>query len=90
MATSGAIKTTEHGRPPRGLNAVIASKQRGVVPDAENHFGVSRFGRLFAPSAESAPSDDSLQKLAAYMVAVLDTPKDGFDDEESAIPALYT
>ena len=55
-----------------------------------------RFGRMFRnlPPAQFGASDDesdkNLTKLGAAMVSAPDTPKDGKDDEESGIPALYT
>ncbi len=74
-----------HGRITRGL----ASTPRS------DHFQ-GRFGRMFGklPAAHYGATDqasrDALMKLGAAMTAGLDKPKDGFDGEESAIPALYT
>ena len=56
----------------------------------------ARFGRLFPdlPKATYGASDqeesDNLNKLAQAMIAGQDIPKDGPDEEESGIPALYT
>lgn len=58
-----------------------------------------RFGRLFPISstiqaATYGKNDDesrlALTELGRLMTSKLDAPKDGFDAEESAIPALYT
>jgi hypothetical protein len=56
----------------------------------------ARFGRLFPglPAAKfganPAEEKQNLQTLATAMVSTFDAPKDGPDDEESGIPALYT
>jgi len=73
-----------HGRTVRGLEA--AAKR----PEFEG-----RFGRMFdrgEVTYGSTPQeeDDNLQRLAEGMVATFDAPKDGPDEEESGIPALYT
>src|SRR5207249_9097162 len=55
-----------------------------------------RFGRMFRclrPATFGATDADNvanLTALGAAMSAELDEPKDGKDDEESGIPALYT
>jgi hypothetical protein len=55
-----------------------------------------RFGRMFRtlPAAKYGKDDieslTNLAKLASAMAAGFDPPKDGKDDEESGIPALYT
>ena len=72
-----------HGRQ-RGLDRVIRS------PNA-----TGRFGRLFQLRPATFGRSDieneaNLKALAAKMVGQFDEPKDGKDDEESGIPALYT
>jgi hypothetical protein len=56
----------------------------------------ARFGRMFKdlPAAKygDTPNEEiaNLDKLAEIMISSFDAPKDGPDDEESGIPALYT
>lgn len=74
-----------HGKPLRGLMA---------TPKSPNFQG--RFGRMFRslPAATYGKTDaDSrlaLMALGEAMTSDFDNPKDGFDGEESGIPALYT
>jgi hypothetical protein len=74
-----------HGTPPRGLESTPRS------PLFEG-----TFGRMFRglPAAtfgtEEKESVTNLKKLATAMKGGDDAPKDGKDDEESGIPALYT
>jgi hypothetical protein len=74
-----------HGKPLRGLTS---------TPKSPNFQG--RFGRMFRslPSARYARSDKDnhtlLMLLGEKMTSPFDEPKDGFDAEESGIPALYT
>jgi heme peroxidase len=74
-----------HSTPPRGLMSVTKS------PKFEG-----RFGRLFPelPHATFGTTEQDNEKnlaaLGAKMSAGFDPPKDGKDDEESGIPALYT
>jgi hypothetical protein len=75
-----------HGKPMRGLMS---------TPKSPNFQG--RFGRMFRclPSATYGKTDNesrqALMTLGSAMTATpLDLPKDGFDGEESGIPALYT
>jgi hypothetical protein len=76
----------KHSLPPRGLEAA------GMQPNLEG----AKFGRLFPdlPAATYGPDDAAMQAnlktLAEKMVSPFDAPKDGPDDEESGIPALYT
>jgi hypothetical protein len=55
-----------------------------------------RFGRMFRslPPARfgqtDADNESNLTQLGKAMVAPFDPPKDGKDDEESGVPALYT
>src|SRR5207249_200350 len=77
--------SARHGVPPRGLMSTKRS------PFFEGHFG-----RMFRalPMAKFGTTDDenikNLTGLGAKMSADFDPPKDGKDDEESGIPALYT
>jgi hypothetical protein len=74
-----------HGKPLRGLMS---------TPKSAAFQG--RFGRMFRflPAATYGKSDaDSrlaLMALGSAMTSSFDPPKDGFDSEESGIPALYT
>jgi hypothetical protein len=76
---------TPHGKFPRGLKTTISSR---------NLQGA--FGRMFRelPAATYGNTDEenrtNLRKLGELMTARPDEPKDGFDPEESGIPALYT
>jgi hypothetical protein len=75
----------KHGQPVRGLMSV-----------ARSPFFQGRFGRMFRslPAAKFGATDDdskaNLTKLGSAMSNDFDAPKDGKDDEESGIPALYT
>lgn len=74
----------KHAIPPRGLIATSRS------PSFEG-----KFGRMFRPLRPAFdPNDDTLAQmfieLDAKMINDFDPPKDGADDEESGIPALYT
>src|SRR3989442_7692069 len=77
--------SARHGVPPRGLMSTKRS------PFCEGHFG-----RMFRtlPMAKFGTTDDenikNLTGLGSAMSADFDPPKDGKDDEESGIPALYT
>jgi hypothetical protein len=74
-----------HGKPLRGLMS---------TPKSSSFQG--RFGRMFRflPAATygktDAASREALMTLGAAMTSSFDPPKDGFDAEESGIPALYT
>src|SRR5579871_4471685 len=76
----------KHGKGLRGLSA----KALAEAP------GQGRFGKMF-PKLKAATygktedeQNKNLAKLAAAMISNFDQPKDGPDDEESGIPALYT
>src|SRR3974377_2241949 len=76
----------KHGKALRGLSA----KALAEAP------GQGRFGKMF-PKLKAATYGNTdneqlekLTKLANAMVSEFDPPKDGPDDEESGIPALYT
>ena len=74
-----------HGKPLRGLMS---------TPKSSSFQG--RFGRMFRflPAATSGRTDadsrEALMDLGKAMTSSFDPPKDGFDAEESGIPALYT
>jgi Animal haem peroxidase len=74
-----------HGKPLRGLTSTAKS------PSFQG-----RFGRMFRSlpaatyGATDAQSRAALMTLGAAMTSSFDGPKDGFDGEESGIPALYT
>lgn len=74
-----------HGTPIRGL---LSAKKSPLFQ--------GRFGRLFRslPGATFGSTEKeniaNLTKLAAAMSSGFDAPKDGKDDEESGIPALFT
>lgn len=76
---------TPHGRGVRGLS----------LPRSSISFS-GAFGRIFRalPPAEFGRNDkenhDNLKLLGKAMVSTRDKPKNGPDDEESGIPALYT
>jgi hypothetical protein len=76
---------SHHGKPLRGLMSTSKS------PSFQG-----RFGRMFRflPSATYGKTDEksraALMALGKAMTAPFDPPKDGFDAEESGIPALYT
>ncbi len=69
---------SHHGLSVRGLNAPRSSSFEG------------RFGRLFRALQPAVFEPDDLLKLATAMTSPADPPKDGKDEEESGIPALYT
>ncbi|HVX79063.1 MAG TPA: heme peroxidase family protein [Bradyrhizobium sp.] len=74
-----------HGRPLRGLMSTSKS------PNFQG-----RFGRMFRslPAGSYGKTDQesrqALMSLGAAMTSRFEPPKDGFDGEESGIPALYT
>jgi hypothetical protein len=78
------------------MSAKHSSILRGLAAAGQNPEFEGRFGRFFpnlSPAKFGAtPADEqaNLTKLAGAMLSTLDVPKDAPDDEESAIPALYT
>lgn len=75
-----------HGTPLRGL----MSTPRSITFEG-------RFGRMFPNhlmaakyGATDEQSRKALKELGNEMTSTFDEPKDGFDGEESGIPALYT
>jgi hypothetical protein len=74
-----------HGKPLRGLMSTAKS------PNFEG-----RFGRMFRslPAGTYGRTDNdsrnALLTLGTLMTSSFDAPKDGFDNEESGIPALFT
>jgi len=69
---------------------------RGLESSGLSPMFQGRFGRMFRslPAARFGGSEEHnlgvLRKLGNAMSATFDPPKDGLDDEESGIPALYT
>src|SRR5438067_4603914 len=70
---------------------------RGLLATRRSLSFEGKFGRTFRAAGLHAafdPNDDSLEslfvELADKMINDFDAPKDGRDDEESGIPALYT
>jgi hypothetical protein len=69
---------------------------RGLMSTKSSPFYEGRFGRMFRSLHPAAfgPTDakniENLAKLGEAMSADFDPPKDGHDEEESGIPALYT
>jgi Animal haem peroxidase len=80
-----AAAFAHHGKPLRGL-----------MSTAKSAAFQGRFGRMFRllPAAtygkKDADSRLALMALGKAMTSSFDPPKDGFDGEESGIPALYT
>ncbi|HEX6567325.1 MAG TPA: heme peroxidase family protein [Chthoniobacterales bacterium] len=74
-----------HGKPLRGLMSTAKS------PNFQG-----RFGRMFRslPAGTYGKTDNdsrnALLQLGKLMTSSFDQPKDGFDGEESGLPALYT
>ena len=69
---------------------------RGLMSTAKSPSFQGRFGRMFRSlpaatyGATDAQSRANLMTLGQEMTSSFDAPKDGFDGEESGIPALYT
>ncbi len=69
---------------------------RGLMSTKTSPFYEGRFGRMFRSlhPATFGPTEtkniENLAKLGEAMSADFDPPKDGHDEEESGIPALYT
>src|SRR6266480_4829112 len=69
---------------------------RGLMSAKTSPLLQGRFGRMFRslPHAKFGATDkenvDNLAALGSAMSAPFDPPKDGKDEEESGIPALYT
>src|SRR5437016_7699048 len=79
------MMSARHGVPPRGLMSTKRS------PFFEVHFG--RMFRALPMAKFGGTDDENVKNLASLGTAVsadFDPPKDGKDDEESGIPALYT
>src|ERR1043166_6844708 len=77
--------TLRHSTPIRGLLSTKTS------PLFEGRFG--RMFRCLRPATFGATEAENIANLTALgqaMSADFDEPKDGKDDEESGIPALYT
>jgi hypothetical protein len=82
----GFTMTAKHSAPVRGLMSA------GRSPTFEGLFG--RMFRSLPPASFGKTEDDNTTNLTALGVAMSgsadDVAKDGRDDEESGIPALYT
>ena len=82
---SQSRQTGRHGEPLRGL-----------LSTASSDLAQGKFGRMFRSllpaqfGADEATVTANLNALGKAMTAGIDAPKDGRDDEESGIPALYT
>lgn len=88
-------------RYPESMRALFAAFShhgkplRGLMSTAKSSAFQGRFGRMFRflPAATygktDAASRAALMTLGAAMTSSFDAPKDGFDSEESGIPALY-
>src|SRR5438876_2050394 len=69
---------------------------RGLMSTRSSPLFQGRFGRMFRslPAAKFGRTDNeniaNLAALGSAMSAPFDPPKDGKDEEESGIPALYT
>lgn len=75
----------KHGIPLRGLMSTKSSPLfQGVFGRMFRHLHPAKFG------ATEAENITNLTALASAMSSGFDAPKDGQDDEESGIPALYT
>jgi hypothetical protein len=78
------------------MSAKHSEPVRGLMSAKSSPLFQGRFGRMFRAlpaarfGANPEESRKNLAKLAQAMVAEFDPPKDGKDDEESGIPALYT
>jgi Animal haem peroxidase len=96
------LPSTPSARYPESTRAVSAAfahhgkPYRGLMSTPKSPSFQGRFGRMFRslPAATygktDADSRAALMKLGTAMTAPFDLPKDGSDDEESGIPALYT
>src|SRR4051812_12945384 len=78
------------------MGAKHSMSPRGLVSTKSSPLFQGRFGRMFRslPAATFGKCEEAnlknLADLATNMVNDFDAPKDGKDDEESGIPALYT
>jgi hypothetical protein len=89
-------------RYPESMRAIFAAfahhgkPLRGLMSTAKSPSFQGRFGRMFRSlpaatyGATDAQSRANLMTLGEKMTSSVDTPKDGFDGEESGVPALYT
>jgi hypothetical protein len=89
-------------RYPESMRAIFAAfahhgkPLRGLMSTAKSPSFQGSFGRMFRSlpaatyGATDAQSRAALMTLGDAMTSSFDPPKDGFDGEESGIPALYT
>jgi hypothetical protein len=95
-APAPAARYLEAGRAASSAFAHHGKPLRGLMSTPKSPLFQGRFGRMFRslPAGTYGATDDksrqALMKLGAAMTADFDGPKDGFDAEESGIPALYT
>src|SRR4051812_15354455 len=86
LVHGGIAMTAKHSAPVRGLMSA------GRSPSFEGLFG--RMFRALPPANFGKTEDDNTTNLSALGIAMSgsaeDVAKDGKDDEESGIPALYT
>jgi Animal haem peroxidase len=94
--------STLASRYPDSMRAIFAAfahhgkPLRGLMSTPKSSVFQGRFGRMFRslPAATygktDAESRSALMTLGEKMTSSFDPPKDGFDAEESGIPALYT
>jgi hypothetical protein len=94
--------TAPAARYPESMRAIFAAYAhhgkplRGLMSTPKSPVFQGRFGRMFRslPAATygktDADSRAALMTLGAAMTSSFDAPKDGFDGEESGVPALYT
>src|SRR5947209_11782891 len=86
LVDGGIAMTAKHSAPVRGLMSA------GRSPTFEGLFG--RMFRALPPASFGETDDDNTTNLTALGIAMSgsasDVAKDGKDDEESGIPALYT
>jgi len=78
------------------MTAKHATPLRGLMATSNSRLLHGRFGRMFGSlksarfGKKESDNENNLKLLGAAMTADFDLPKDGKDDEESGIPALFT
>src|SRR5437667_11430795 len=78
------------------MSAKHSATLRGLMSTPKSPSFQGRFGRMFRSlrpaqfGSSEAENAANLHKLGDAMSSSFDPPKDGKDDEESGIPALYT
>src|SRR5690242_2020466 len=90
------MSSPQHGLSLATIFAHHGKPLRGLMSTPSSQLFQGRFGRMFRrlPAAKYGATEkasrDALMTLGTMMIAAADPPKDGFDAEESGIPALYT